>query len=252
MKKNNSLAFIGGSGFYDLEHCCPRVLPVQTTPYGPVKGIHSGVIEDTTIYFLPRHGGDHKLLPHQINYRANIWALRALGVDKVVAFNAVGGIEQGPGILVLPDQIIDYTYGREHTYADATKGDILHVDFSLPICPALRSCLKQVLSRYALPAVDGGIYGCTQGPRLESAAEINRLSRDGCTLVGMTMMPEAALARELEMRYASICIVVNWAAGRSEQLITLDAINTVLKTSISSLKTLLPELCIAILSTSGE
>jgi len=204
------------------------------------------------VAFLPRHGRGHKVPPHRINYRANLWALHKLGVREVVGVNAVGGIhpETGPGRIAIPRQIIDYSWGREHTFfdgatrtTDATPGfaAIGHIDFTEPYSEALR----QRLIRYAapLPVWADGVYGCTQGPRLESAAEVARLRRDGCDMVGMTGMPEAALARELEMEYACIALSVNWAAGLSDELITMESIGRVLEGGMAAVLGILQRVC---------
>jgi len=170
------------------------------------------------VLFLPRHGpaGGPVIPPHRVNYRANLWRLRELGVDFVVGVNAVGGISAGatPGRLVIPHQLIDYTWGREHTYTGDARFPLVHVDFSAPFSSPLRDSLLKVARELGLGALEEGVYGATQGPRLESAAEIDRLERDGCDIVGMTGMPEAGLARELGLSYALCCVVVNRAAGR--------------------------------------
>ena len=162
---------------------------------------------------MPRHGDGHALPPHRINYRANIAALREAGVTDILAVTAVGGIsaEAAPGSIVVPDQLIDYTWGRDHTLYDGLNGTLDHVDFSQPYTERLRRLLIDQMTDGEL--VGAGVYGATQGPRLESAAEITRMARDGCTIVGMTGMPEAALAREAGMAYATVSLVVNWAAG---------------------------------------
>lgn len=234
-----SIAIIGGSGVYGLPELCPHELPPQVTPYGEVSGILSNcwppdgnMTSQTTaqaapshrLYFLPRHGKSHALPPHKINYRANIWALKTLGVHKILALNAVGTLFSPPGTWLLPEQIIDYTYGREHTFFDDFSDQVVHTEFTEPLNLGLIQSLTQVLARSNLRLQTGGVYGCTQGPRLETAAEILRLERDGCSMVGMTLMPEAALAAELSMAYASLCLSVNWAAGKCSTPITLEEI----------------------------
>lgn len=163
---------------------------------------------------LARHGEGVHFAPHAINYRANVDALRQAGATAIVALHTAGGIAAhlGAGSLLVPDQVVDYTYGRALTYSrdDAVN----HIEFAEPFDGALRARLLQAAHHLSIPLHDGGTYGCTQGPRLETAAEINRLERDGCDVVGMTAMPEAALARELDLPYASLCVVVNPAAGR--------------------------------------
>jgi purine nucleoside phosphorylase len=188
-------------------------------PWGTPSAVpERSLVAGHEILFLPRHGpaGGTVIPPHRVNYRANLWALRALGVEHVVAVNAVGGIvaDAVPGRLVIPDQIIDYTWGREHTYTGDDRFPLVHVDFTEPFSPGLRTRLVAVADELGLGARWTGVYGASQGPRLESAAEIDRLERDGCHVVGMTGMPEAGLARELGLSYAMCCLVVNLAAGR--------------------------------------
>jgi 5'-methylthioinosine phosphorylase len=233
----NSIAIIGGSGCYGLPNHCPYpVKPIQT-PFGVVSGILSSEEHGTplthaqpAVYFLPRHGQNHAIAPHKINYRANIWALKFLNVDKIVAINAVGSIISPPGTWLIPRQIIDYTYGREHTFFDDFGQGVQHIEFTEPLNTKLINALSNLFNNTALHCVGDGIYGCTQGPRLETAAEIHRLERDGCTMVGMTLMPEAALAAELSMAYASLCLSVNWAAGKCSTAITFEAIKMCLET----------------------
>lgn len=221
------LAIIGGSGLDQLPAL--RVLGSrrETTPWGePSAALLDGELDGTPVSFLPRHGSHHHLPPHLINYRANIAALRQAGVGEVLAVAAVGGIgaEAAPGTIVIPDQIIDYTWGREHTFHDGVDGQVGHIEFGEPFASELRESLLEAAQALGQPVVAGGCYGATQGPRLETAAEITRLGRDGCTLVGMTGMPEAALAREAGLRYAMCALVVNWAAGISAEPISLEDI----------------------------
>jgi len=211
------IAIIGGSGFSTLAGAPVPEGPGLATPFGVTSAaIARGRLGGRDVLFLPRHGPGHVLPPHRINYRANLWALREAGAEYLVALAAVGGIgaAYGPGSLSVPDQIIDYTYGRDQTYFDGTGVAVTHVDFTRPYCEDLRGALLDAARRAGLDALDGGTYAATQGPRLESAAEIVRLERDGCDLVGMTGMPEAALARELGLCYACCAFVVNWAAGK--------------------------------------
>ncbi len=215
------IAVIGGTGLSrlrDLEVLDRRVV---ATPYGePSAPVLLGQIGLGRALFLPRHGTGHTIPPHAVNYRANIWALKKLGAGRIVAVNAVGGIgpDHGPRTLVVPDQIIDYTWGREHTFYDGASGEVEHVDFSEPYSPGVRRLLLEAGRVADLELVDGGTYGATQGPRLETPAEICRLSNDGCDLVGMTGMPEAALAREAGLEYACLAVVVNFAAGQSADI----------------------------------
>jgi 5'-methylthioinosine phosphorylase len=211
-----SFAVIGGTGLDQLPGLEIVSRKQPETPYGAPSGaIHIGALQGRHLAFLARHGEDHRIPPHKVNYRANLWALRELGVRRVMAVAAVGGItpEMRPARLVFPDQVIDYTWGREHTYADGSAEQVQHVDFSHPYTPALREQFIAAARQLRLDAVESGVYGATQGPRLESIAEIQRMQRDGCDLVGMTGMPEAGLARELGLDYACCAVVVNWAAG---------------------------------------
>ncbi len=212
-------AIIGGTGLTSLNGLEIVRREVVNTPYGEPSGplIH-GELQGHRVVFLPRHGSGHTIPPHKINYRANIWALKSIGVDKVIAINAVGGIapEFTPGRLAFPDQIIDYTWSRINTFFEEGLTDVVHIDFTHPYCEKLRALLVWAAGEAGLEAVNFGTYAATQGPRLETAAEIDRLERDGCHMVGMTGMPEAALAREQELCYAACAVVANWAAGRGE------------------------------------
>jgi 5'-methylthioadenosine phosphorylase len=240
------LAIIGGSGLTRLSTLAVAHREVVRTPYGdPSSALLFGQIAGRDVVFLARHGHGHTIPPHSVNYRANLWALKQRGATSIVAVASVGGIRgHAPGDLVLPHQVIDYTWGREHTYFDGGDRKVVHVDFTLPYTPWLRErCL--VAARAAGIAVsDGGVYGAVQGPRLESSAEIDRMDRDGATLVGMTGMPEAALARELELPYVSICVVVNHAAGRgdSAHAIAMDELVRTLDAGMEHVRTLLDHL----------
>jgi len=189
---------------------------IARTPFGEPSGpIVFGEMADVPLMFLARHGPGHIHAPHRINYRANVWALKQAGATDLLAVAAVGGIadDTGPGAVVVPDQIIDYTYGREHTFCDGSDRTVVHVDFTRPYSDSLRDSIIKAAAAVGEPIVNHGVYAATQGPRLETAAEIARSARDGCTVVGMTGMPEAALARELALQYAHLCVVSNWAAG---------------------------------------
>ncbi|MDO6459908.1 S-methyl-5'-thioinosine phosphorylase [Granulosicoccaceae sp. 1_MG-2023] len=209
-------ALIGGTGLTSMEGLSITSREMVKTPYGPPSGpLTHGELFGHEVTFLARHGADHSIPPHRINYRANIWALRSVGVTRVIAIGAVGGIADncGPVTIVVPDQIIDYTYGREHTYYDTLPPRDGHIGFSYPYDADLRGHLIQGARNAGVKLVEDGVYGITQGPRLETAAEIRRMAQDGCTIVGMTGMPEAALAREAGLDYAALTMVVNWAAG---------------------------------------
>ncbi len=243
MRMNGKLAIIGGSGLTQLEGFQLSETRQIDTPYGtPSAPISCGHFHGQELLFLPRHGAQHSLPPHLINYQANLLALQQAGADRVIAVNTVGAIPASlpPGILVFPDQIIDYTWGRAHTYADLNR--VEHVDFTHPYDAGLQQQLVEAASALSLPYSPAGVYGCTQGPRLESKAEVDRLERDGCDLVGMTGMPEAALARELGLRYGCVCLVVNPAAGRGSGLITMEEINQVLDSGMAHVRQLLARL----------
>jgi 5'-methylthioinosine phosphorylase len=238
-------AIIGGTGIDELDGLeVVRDHRVQT-PFGdPSRAIQEGRLGDAPIFFLQRHGSPAAIPPHRINYRANLWALQSLGVDSIVAINSVGGITDTmrPGRLVIPDQLIDYTWGREHSFDDGRDGELMHIDFTEPYDRELRMQLLAAAESAGIAHECGGVYGVTQGPRLETSAEIQRMARDGCDVVGMTGMPEAALARELRLPYASICMVVNPAAGLSDMPLTLDAMREILVREASVVRQLLGEL----------
>ncbi len=210
------LAIIGGTGVYRLASLQDVQAVQGDTPYGPPSGpVRVGTLAGRRVAFLARHGEGHSLPPHRVNYRANLWQLKSIGAQRVLAINTVGGITErfGPRVLALPDQLIDYTWGRTASFWDGEGGEVLHVDFGDPYTPSLRDAVRDAAARASVTLVDGGCYGATQGPRLETRAEIARMRRDGCDLVGMTGMPEAGLARELGLDYACLAVVANWAAG---------------------------------------
>lgn len=240
-----TLAIIGGTGVDALEGLDSLRCHTVETPYGaPSRPIQEGRLGDTRLFFLQRHGSPAKIPPHLINYRANLWALQALGVDDIIAINAVGGITEDmrPGRLVIPDQVIDYTWGREHSFDDGSSGELMHIDFTEPYDRALRLALIAAANASHIPHEAAGVYGVMQGPRLETAAEIRRMARDGCDVVGMTAMPEAALARELGLAYASVCMVVNPAAGVGDLPISLDMMRGILQREASVVRQLLQQL----------
>jgi 5'-deoxy-5'-methylthioadenosine phosphorylase len=225
------LGIIGGTGLGSLSNLQDVTAEQVASEFGSAY-VERGNIESTPVVFLPRHGNPAKNLPHLVNYRANIRALQQLGVTEVIAVTAVGSVDPQLEVadLVVPDQIIDYTSGREHTFFAA---DIHHVDFTYPYTPELRTRLLDVIRQELTEHyVDGGVYGCTNGPRLETAAEIQRMFRDGCTIVGMTAMPEAVLAREAELAYAGMSVVVNKGAGLAGAL-DLDEIDASLHQSMA-------------------
>jgi 5'-methylthioinosine phosphorylase len=221
------LAVIGGTGLYKLAELQDVETHQPVTHYGALSGpVRVGTLDGHRVAFLARHGEGHSLPPHRINYRANLAALQALGAKRVLALNTVGGITErfGPRVLGCPDQLIDYTWGRISTICEEPGTEVLHVDFGEPYSRALRQAVIAAAAKAGVTLVDGGCYGATQGPRLETRAEIARMRRDGCDLVGMTGMPEAGLAREMGLDYACIAIVANWAAGAGpdrDEVITL-------------------------------
>ncbi|KAB2898986.1 MAG: S-methyl-5'-thioinosine phosphorylase [Dokdonella sp.] len=222
------LALIGGTGLYRWPGLADMERHALDTPYGhPSDSVKIGRLGGRRVAFLARHGESHTIPPHRVNYRANVWALHHLGARRVVAINAVGGIraDMAPRAIAIPDQLIDYSHGRLDSYCDVAGAEVRHVDFAAPYSAALRGALLAAAGRSGVAVVDGGCYGVTQGPRLETRAEIARLRRDGCDLVGMTGMPEAALARELALDYACVALVANWAAGCGDaDEITLDEV----------------------------
>lgn len=212
----SEIAIIGGTGLTKMDGLTITSREIVKTPYGvPSAPLTHGTLHGREVTFLARHGQKHSIPPHLINYRANLWALKSVGVKQIFAVGAVGGIADdcAPTTIVVPDQIIDYTYGREHTLFDSHTDDLDHIGFSFPYSEELRQRLLAAASQVDVKLVSSGTYGITQGPRLETAAEIKRMHNDGCTIVGMTGMPEAALARELGLEYAVITMVVNWGAG---------------------------------------
>ncbi|PHX40477.1 MAG: S-methyl-5'-thioinosine phosphorylase [Pseudomonas sp.] len=232
-------AIIGGTGLTQLDGLTIRQSLSVNTPYGAPSGdIHLGEYAGREVMFLARHGHPHRFPPHKVNYRANIWALKQAGAEAILAVNAVGGIhpDMGTGHFCVPHDLVDYTSGREHTFFADDLEHVTHIDFSFPYSAPLRARLIAALAAEGCAHSDFGVYACTQGPRLESVAEIARLERDGCDIVGMTGMPEAALARELELEYACLALVVNPAAGKSAAVITMAEIEQALHDGIGKVK----------------
>ena len=242
------LAIIGGSGLTKLANLEVGRRKVARTPYGDPSGaVTFGRIGTNEILFLARHGYGHTIAPHEVNYRANLWALKHSGADAVVSVASVGGIRNDiwPGTLVLPHQVIDYTWGRAATYFEGPGTPVNHIDFTEPYSRQMRARLLSAAAAAGERVMDGGVYAATQGPRLESAAEINRLERDGADIVGMTGMPEAALAREIGLEYAAMAVVANYAAGRgdSERAVPLDKIEAVLEEAMGRVRRIIEKLC---------
>lgn len=245
------LALIGGSGLYGLHDFGDARVEKVSSAYSDefvAVEVYSTPIGD--VAFLPRHGKTHNTPPHQVNYRANIDALQQLGVSGIFAINAVGGItaSTGPGSFILPDQIIDYTQGRKSTFFEDGSDKVVHVDFSSPFSPSLTDNLLAAVQdvnqavKYPRMIQAGGVYGCTQGPRLETAAEIKRMAQDGCDIVGMTAMPEAALAREKQIDYAMLALSVNWAAGIVPGVISMAEIETVMQEGMEFVRQVVQQL----------
>jgi 5'-methylthioinosine phosphorylase len=238
-------AIIGGTGLTQLEGLNIRQSLAVDTPYGaPSAEVQIGEYAGKEVLFLARHGHPHRFPPHQVNYRANLWALKQAGAEAILAVNAVGGIHaaMGTGHFCVPHQLIDYTSGREHTYFADNLEHVTHIDFSYPYSESLRQQLIAALAAEGVGYSDQGVYACTQGPRLETVAEIAKLERDGCDIVGMTGMtgmPEAALARELELDYACLALVVNPAAGKSSAVITMAQIEQALHDGMGKVKSTL-------------
>jgi 5'-methylthioinosine phosphorylase len=236
------LAIIGGTGLTSLQNL--EIVRRETlhTPFGEPSGpLTYGVLGTTEAVFLARHGDAHTIAPHRVNYRANLWALKEAGARRIIAVCAVGGISKDmpPRALAIPDQIIDYTWSREHTFFDTGLSQVTHIDFTRPYCEDLRGVLIAAAAAAGIEVIPHGTYGATQGPRLETAAEINRMERDGCNMVGMTGMPEAALARELDLCYAHCAVSANWAAGRSKGIIEMHEIEASLERSMQEVRRLL-------------
>lgn len=239
------LGIIGGTGLDRLDTLAEHREEDVVTPYGPPSApLRHGRIGDAPVVFLARHGHAHVIAPHEINYRANLWALHHAGAAAIVAVAAVGAIGERPepGGVAVPDQLIDYTWGRPATFFEGPGAAVEHVDLTWPYTQALRERLLAAAARAGVEALDGGCYAATQGPRLETAAEIRRLARDGCTLVGMTGMPEAVLARELGLDYACCAVVANRAAGTRGAAVAMDEIAANLATGMERVRLLLDAL----------
>ncbi|MEW8268285.1 MAG: S-methyl-5'-thioinosine phosphorylase [Candidatus Thiodiazotropha sp.] len=239
------LAIIGGTGLDEIPDLEITHREVCHTPFGePSAALTHGTISGHQVVFLPRHGASHMIPPHLVNYRANLWSLRHVGIQTILGVAAVGGISaaMAPGRIVIPDQIIDYTFGRDHTIFDSDLSHVTHIDFTKPYCEGLRQALLEAGRLSSVNPVAGGTYGATQGPRLETAAEILRMERDGCDIVGMTGMPEAALAREFNLCYASCAVISNWAAGKMDSTIDMSEIEKNLVKGMEQVKSLFVEL----------
>jgi len=241
------LAVIGGSGLSGLASLEVSQRKAARTPFGEPSGpLTVGTLKGRELVFLARHGYGHTIAPHQVNYRANLWALKQFGADRVVSVASVGAIRADlkPGMLLVPDQLLDYTWGRPATFFEGAGSQVTHIDFTEPYATAERERILTAAAACREPIVDGGVYATTQGPRLETAAEITRLERDGADVVGMTGMPEAALARELDLAYAAIAVVANYAAGRGEsrRAVPLEQIAAVLEQAMGRVRRIIEQL----------
>jgi 5'-methylthioadenosine phosphorylase len=241
------LGVIGGTGLTKLSNLETIRRQLVRTPYGEPSGpLTFGKMGGREVAFLARHGYGHTIPPHLVNYRANLWALHSQGVENVVSIASVGGIRSdlGPGVIAVPDQIIDYTWGRRCTLYDGEDKAVVHIDFTRPYCDELRGSILAAALAAGEAIVEGGVYAATQGPRLETAAEIDRLERDGADMVGMTGMPEASLARELGLCYAAIAVVANHAAGRGKSVggIRMQDINVTLQDVLIKVRNILEKL----------
>ena len=242
------LGIIGGSGLTQLANLGVSHREIIRTAYGEPSGPFTfGRIGCQDVVFIARHGYGHTIPPHLVNYRANLSALHSIGVSQIISVASVGGIHPGmaPGSLVVPHQIIDYTWGREMTFQSGTDGPVKHIDFTEPYAETVRQLLLGAAQKIAEPVINGAVYAATQGPRLETTAEINRLLHDGADIVGMTGMPGAGLARELELPYAALCVVANWAAGRGDSThgIQFDHLEAVLHTSMDRVRRIIAHVC---------
>lgn len=242
------LAIIGGSGLTQLANLRSTHRRAVRTPFGEPSGpITFGEMGARSVAFLARHGYGHTIAPHEVNYRANIWALKSEGVTQIISVASVGGIraDLGPGVIAVPHQIIDYTCGRRQTFFDGGAKPVTHVDFTHPYSEPTRQLLLAAATACAEPVVNGAVYAATQGPRLETAAEIARLERDGADMVGMTGMPEAVLARELHLKYAALTVVVNHAAGRgdSKYAVEFAQIEATLQSTMGRVRRILEGVC---------
>jgi len=241
------LAIIGGSGLSQLNNLEVKHRKVARTPYGEASGpLTFGSVSGRELVFLARHGYGHTMAPHEVNYRANLWALKQEKVEGIVSIASVGGIRKDlqPGMLMLPDQIIDYTWGRGSTFFEGADAPVTHIDFTEPYSASVRERIREAARLCGERLVEGGVYAATQGPRLETAAEINRMERDGADVVGMTGMPEAVLARELGLDYAAIAVVANYAAGRGDSAggISMTQIGEVLEEAMGRVRRIIGQL----------
>jgi 5'-methylthioadenosine phosphorylase len=234
------LGIIGGTGIYDPEIFENKRVESVETPYGRVPEVFVGTVEGREVAFLPRHGREHNIPPHRINYRANIFAMKELGVQRIISTNSVGGINRSlkPGDIVIPVDFMDFTRGRESTFYD---GEVVHIDVTEAYCPEVRDAIITAAERRTEDVFDGGVYACTEGPRFETPSEIQMMEAVGCDIVGMVGVPEVVLAREVEICYGSICTVTNMAAGISENRLTATEVVEMVRKNEENLKAIVAE-----------
>ncbi|KXB05469.1 5'-methylthioadenosine phosphorylase [candidate division MSBL1 archaeon SCGC-AAA382A03] len=234
------IGIIGGSGVYSVDFIKNTEKRIVETSYGKSPEIVTGEVEGRKIAFMPRHGEGHSTPPHKINFRANLWALKELGVDRILATTAVGSLNPsvGPGEFVLLDQFIDFTKNRDYTFYEGDERGVVHIDVTNPYCCELRDVLYRKARELEFPVHFSGTYACTEGPRFETAAEIQMLNQLGADVVGMTNVPECVLARELEICYSTISIITNYAAGISENKLTHDEVSEIMDENINKVKKL--------------
>ena len=242
------LAIIGGSGLSQLGNLKIELRKVARTPYGEPSGpLTFGRVGGRDVVFLARHGYGHTVAPNEVNYRANLWALKEEGVAGVVSVASVGGIRKdlGPGALVLPDQIIDYTWGRPGTFYEGPGAPVTHIDLTEPYTPELRLRILRAAADCGEAVTDGCVYAATHGPRLENAAEIERLERDGADGVGMDAMAAGAGRGGVGLQSAALAVVANFAAGRgaSARGVAIEQIESVLAAAMGRVRGILEELC---------
>ncbi|MEW6001427.1 MAG: S-methyl-5'-thioadenosine phosphorylase [Nitrospirota bacterium] len=237
------IGVIGGSGLYEVKEVVIKEVKNISTPFGdPSDSYRIGELSGKKIVFLPRHGSPHHIPPHKINYRANIWGFKEVGAQRVISINSVGGIsrEMKPGTMSIPDQIIDMTGKRESTFYDSNE--VVHIDFTEPFCPELKKSIFMAAERSGLKLKKSGTYVCIDGPRLETRSEIKFFSSIGADVVGMTLMPEASLAREAELCFASISVITNYAAGITEKRLTTKEVIEMMKEVAGQINRLLGEI----------
>jgi len=241
------IGVIGGSGLYEIEDITLKEVKKINTPFGEPSDFYKiGELSEREVVFLPRHGSRHAIPSHKVNYRANIWGFKELGVTRIISISAVGGMSPNlePGTILVPDQIIDMTSNRDATFYDGDN--VVHIDFTEPYCPELRRSIFEASKKKGVDIKESGIYVCVNGPRLETRAEIQFFSRIGADIVGMTAMPEAVLAREVEICYGSIAVVTNYAAGITDKSMRVKEVVEVMRTNTMKLKDFLKEIFYAI------